>query len=439
MKMGSCIIGLILAAAAACGHSHASSDTAHAGLQLADTAHRVAAASDSSARISAPTPATPALSAEDKTFYRAMAKQSLGYLTTYWQSSTGLVNATPDWPNTTMWDVGAQLLGFHAAKELGLITDADYDARMTKTLNTLEHMPLYHSAAFSKLYSTRTGQISSEGRPGWSATDLGRFLLALKILQQREPKYAAQLERIAKRNDFSQIVKGGYMQGQLIGSNGKPWTFQEGRIGYEQYVANGFAQWGADVGNALDVNKNAQPVNVMGVQLLSDSRFQDRLLSEPFVLYGLELGMPGPVEQLAKNVLAAQEARYKSDGQITMVSEDAVAVPPDYFYYYCVYCTRKPFVVENASSAAEVSRPKWVSTKATFGWNAILPDAYTQQARDYVAPALDPAHGWASGVMEGSRASTKTYDINTAAVLLEVALYELRGSRPLIQAAPVLP
>jgi hypothetical protein len=95
--------------------------------------------------------------------------------------------------------------------------------------------------------------------------------------------------------------------------------------------------------------------------------------------------------------------------------------------------------VENSSTSAEVASPKWVSTKATFGWNAILPDEYTLKAKDYVAPALDPAHGWASGVMEGSRASTKTYDINTAAVLLEVALYQLRGSKPLIQDAPVIP
>jgi hypothetical protein len=438
MKMASCVVALFLAAAAACDRSHTARDTvanASARTTSAVVAQASATPSDSTSR----TAVHPPLSAEDKAFYRAMAKYSLGYLTSYWQPSTGLVNATPDWANTTMWDVGAQLLGFHAAKELGLITPADYDARTKKTLNTLEHMPLYHSAAFSKLYSTHTGQISSEGRPGWSATDLGRFLIALKILEQREPSYAAQLERIAKRNDFKQIVKDGYLQGQLIGSNGKPWTFQEGRIGYEQYVANGFAQWGADVANALDVQKNAQPVTVMGVPLLSDSRYQDRLLSEPFVLYGLELGMPDPVAQLAKNVLAAQEARYKSTGQITMVSEDALAVPPDYFYYYCVYCTRKPFIVENSSTSAEVASPKWVSTKATFGWNAILPDEYTLKAKDYVAPALDPAHGWASGVMEGSRASTKTYDINTAAVLLEVALYQLRGSKPLIQDAPVMP
>jgi len=432
MHMGSFIIAL-LALAAACKDSHSANA---ASATTSATKATTAAVPSAPAADSARAPARPPLTAEEKQFYREMAKQSFAYLTEYWQSNTGLVNATPDWTNTTMWDIGAQLLGFHAAKELGLLSQADYDARMTKTLGTLEKAPLYHGAAFDKLYNTKTGSISGEGRPGWSATDLGRFLLALKIIASRDPELAAQAERVARRNDFRQIVKNGYLQGQLIGSNGQPWTFQEGRIGYEQYVANGFAQWGADVRNALDVHKNAKPVTVMNVSLLSDTRQQDRLLSEPFILYGLELGMPADVASLAHSVLDAQEQRYKSDKQITMVSEDAVKVPPDYFYYYCVLCAHDQFHVETATGT-EVEHPRWVSTKAVFGWNAIMPSDYTRAAVDYVSPAHDPNHGWSSGVMEGSRKSTDTYDVNTAAVLLEVALYQLRGGKPLIQDATV--
>ena len=54
---------------------------------------------------------------------------------------------------------------------------------------------------------------------------------------------------------------------------------------------------------------------------------------------------------------------------------------------------------------------------------------------EFVAAANDPAKGWASGVMEDSRQSTKSWDINTAAVLLEVAAYQLRGGKPLIEPA----
>jgi hypothetical protein len=105
--------------------------------------------------------------------------------------------------------------------------------------------------------------------------------------------------------------------------------------------------------------------------------------------------------------------------------------PPEYFYYYCVLCDRKPFVVETAEGRV-VGSPRWVSTKAAFGWQAILPDAYTRTVSDYVAAADDPKRGWASGVYEGTHASTGAYDVNSSSVILEVAAFELGGGRPLM-------
>ena len=52
-----------------------------------------------------------------------------------------------------------------------------------------------------------------------------------------------------------------------------------------------------------------------------------------------------------------------------------------------------------------------------------------------MAGARDAERGWASGVYEKTSASTRTYDINTAAVILEAAAYQLRGGKPHIQAA----
>ncbi|HEU5173682.1 MAG TPA: DUF3131 domain-containing protein [Gemmatimonadaceae bacterium] len=394
--------------------------------------HRTGAVADTVAyRAAAPAPRPP-LTAEERAFYEDMARLSWNYLDKYYQPATGLVNATPDWTNTTVWDVGGQILAYQAAKQLGLIAPAEYAKRTEKLLGTLERAELFRGAAFNKLYST-TGATLERSRLGWSATDLGRLFLALKILAVHEPQYAVRAERIVRRNDFRQIVKKGYLHGQLIGSRGQPWTFQEGRIGYEHYVASGFSQWGADVRNALDVRRNARPVKVLGVELLQDTRSLDRLLSEPFILQGIELGLSGEMQTLARNVLAAQEARYRQTGQVTIVSEDALSVKPHYFYYYCVYCNRKPFVVDISSPGKELDSPRWVSTKAAFGWHALMPSEYTRTATAYVAKSKDPRRGYASGVFEKTGASTNTFDINTASVLLEIAFYQLRGGKPLIQ------
>jgi hypothetical protein len=154
--------------------------------------------------------------------------------------------------------------------------------------------------------------------------------------------------------------------------------------------------------------------------------------SEPFVLLGLELGLPSDMKALGEAVLKAQEARFEKTGLVTMVSEDAVPVAPHYFYYYCVLANGKPFVVDLVIPGKALDSPRWVSTKAAFGWHAIMPSDYTKRALDKVA-ATKTAKGWASGVYESNGKSTGALDINTAAVVLETAAYQLRGGRPLIQ------
>jgi hypothetical protein len=383
-------------------------------------------------------PQTRQITADDAKRYRDAAALAWKYLDANYQRSTGFVNATPNWANTTIWDVGGQLLAMHAAKGLGFIDPAEFDKRMTRTLGTLEKVSLFHNVAFQRVYDTQTGGIGAGGGHGFAATDLGRFMVAMKVLTETEPQYAAQIARIVRRIDVSQIVRGGYVYGQNNGTDGKTHTFQEGRIGYEQYVARGFSEWGNDVANAMDLKKNSKPLTIYGVPLLQDTRYMDRLLSEPFILYGVELGMPPEVQDLAASVLKAQQARFDSTGKMTIVSEDASIVPPNYFYYYCVYCNGKPFVIDIASPGKELDSPRWVSTKAAFGWNALMPSDYTRKAIDFVAAAADPKRGWSSGVSEATGKSTNAWDVNTASVILETAYYVLRGNKPLIDKATEL-
>lgn len=380
------------------------------------------------------------LTEAERRMYTEMANDAWAFFEANYNEATGLVNSTADWAFTTTWDIGTELLAFRSAKELSLITPAEYDRRMTRVLSTLERGGLFNRIAYNKSYSAKDGSMGNgvvEGGAGYSATDIGRLLIALKIVATRDPQFAEQADRIVRRMNFNAMVRGGYLYGSLAGRRGKPYTFQEGRIGYEQYMAAGFSLWGADVRNALDYRKNmVSTENVFGVQIPVDRRFQDRLVSDPFFLLGLELGYTPQMRELSQRVLAAQEGRYRSTGQVTIATEDAVGIPPHYFYYYCVYCNRKAFVVDLAAVGRTLDEPRWVSTKGAFGWHAVLPSDYTRIATEHVAPARDPLRGWASGVFEKTGASTRSYDINTAGILLEVAAFQLRGARPLIEAAP---
>jgi hypothetical protein len=274
----------------------------------------------------------------------------------------------------------------------------------------------------------RKQRISSRGY-GWSVTDIGRLLIWLRILAVNQPQFATQAANIVKRLDMSRLIKDGYLQSEdLSPTTGALHPFQEGRIGYEQYTAAGLALWGHRAENALNARLNAVPASVLGVSIVADKRGDERITSEPYIMMGMETGWYSPeLRQQAWRVLAAQEARYRTTGILTMVSEDALPDPPYYFYYYDVYRQGRPFVVDGPTGGPFVESPRWISSKAAFAWHALLPSPYTLSVLQAVQGAALPGRGWGAGVYEGSLRPTGDASLNTAALILEAAVYNLRG------------
>src|SRR5205814_1926049 len=96
---------------------------------------------------------------------------------------------------------------------------------------------------------------------GYSTTDLGRLLIWLKIVSADDAATSELAEKVVARQNFSRIIKNGYLRGEDYDSIGAH-TYQEGRIGYEQYAAQGFALWGFRAEKALNLKENALPVFV---------------------------------------------------------------------------------------------------------------------------------------------------------------------------------
>lgn len=375
----------------------------------------------------------------DRQLFDAAARGAWAYVERHYQAATGLVDATAGYRYTTVWDVASGIAALYSGHALGLLDDAEYDRRIRRVLTTLQTMAMVDDAAFNKVYSTRTaGMVGPDTRPsavgyGWSTTDVGRLLVWLHVLATTQPAYAADAAAIVKRLDFTRLVADGYMWGEEFDADGTSRRYQEGEIGYEQYAARGFAAWGAPVDRALGFEENGLPITVMGRALYADARGGDRLTSDPILLMGLEVGWDAPMERFARNLLGAQEARYRQTGRVTLVAEDAVGRPPHFFYYYSVYTQRRAFGVDVQRPGAFVDTPRWVSAKAAFGWHALLPRPYTRLAIETVTPAMT-AGGWGSGVFEGTRTSTRSLNVNTAAVILTAALFEQRGE-PLLSAS----
>jgi hypothetical protein len=376
-------------------------------------------------------PAGPREFASPEELWADAARVAWSYVRTHTVARTGLTNATSAYAYVTTWDIGSMLAAVHCAHELGLLDDAGYVQRMQRLLATLQRLPLFEGIAFNKSYSVR-GTMAGR-RPGreWSGVDLGRLLVWLRIVA-RHPDFAADAERVVARLDRSRLVQDGYLRGGRVQPDGTLHEHQEGTIGYEQYAARGFEAWQMPAPNALDLRRHAVPIRLMGQDLLADDRGRDRLTSEPFVLLGLEIGWTADERALAEALLAVQQERWRRTGQVTIVSEDAVAQPPHHFYYYCVFAQGRLFHTTALDRNAVIQGPRWVSTKAAFGWAALRDTEYTRMAVKAVAGA-HTSRGWASGIHEGRGRSAGAVNINTQAVILEAALFRQRGGRPLLE------
>ena len=383
----------------------------------------------------APTPISTGSIVDERGLYLDASRSAWAFVNRNYQASTGLARAHDTYQYVTMWDVASALAATYSAHELGLIADAPYNQRIQRALATLSAADLFDGAAFNKSYDSRTGKmidrrqrISSKGY-GWSVTDLGRLLTWLRIIAVNQPQFATQATTIVKRLNIGRLISSGYLQGtDLDPQTGQLRVYPEGRMGYEQYAAAGLALWGFRAEKALDARLNALPVDVFGVSIIADKRGDERITSEPYIMMGMETGWYSPeLREQAWRLLAAQEARYRATGMITMASEDALPDPPYYFYYYNIYRQGRPFTVDAQAATGYLDRPRWISSKAAFAWHALLPSSYTLAALQAVQGAVISGRGWGAGVYEGTLRPTGDASLNTAALILEAAVYNLRG------------
>lgn len=361
------------------------------------------------------------------------------YFESYYRPETGLVDAIQDHPSATLWDQGSYVLALVSAHGLGVIDITTLTYRTEAFLGGLERLPLFDGKLPNKAYDTRDlRMVDYANTPtpdgiGWSALDVARLLMALRVLEMQYPQFGPRIRSIVTGWELSEMTA----EGRLWGSsrkNGETRYHQEGRIGYEQYAARAAALWGLDV---LDAS-TARPVlawrDVSDVEVPVDRRRAKDfgaitpVVSEPYLLQAFEMGLNAEGRLLADRLYQAQEARARQSGRATMVSEDHIDQAP-HFLYSAVYGNGVDWAVlaEDGSLHPEL---RTVSLKAAFGWNALYGTGYT----DGIVSGLQDlasTQGWYAGRYEEDGRINAALTLNTNAVVLEALHYKMKG--PLLQ------
>lgn len=350
------------------------------------------------------------------------------------QEASGLVNSVDGFPSMTLWDTASYLNGLVAAERLEIIDGATFDARLSQALESLAALPLYKGALPNKSYNAGTlvmtdytGKPSEDGL-GWSAIDTARLLTTLVVIERFYPDHAAAARAVHARWRLDELVQDGLMQGVPTGMEG---TFQEGRIGYEEYSAKAMLLLDLDVLRALEVEDTLRLATVEGVLVPYDGRDSERFgahicsTSEPYMLDGLEFGMDARSSGLAWAVLRAQEERHKATGILTAVSEGHVPGAP-YFVYACVFGEGEAWPVLTPRGE-RVDDKRFLSTKAAFAWSSLVANPYTDQLQAAVVELNDPERGWFSGRFEIDDAVNSALTANTNGIILEALHFRAFG------------
>lgn len=367
---------------------------------------------------------------------QAAAQRAWAFFETHTQPETGWVNSAGDFPSTTLWDQGSYVLALIAARRLEIIPPTEFEARVTRLLDGFDSLALFDNKLPNKAYDTRSlVMVDYANTPvadgiGWSALDIARMLVAFRVLEKHFPEYGARIRATVARWDLAAMAS----QGELWGAERVDGTIhytQEGRLGYEQYGARAAAMWGLDVSQAMSARRALDWTSVQGIEVPTDARHASAfgaitpILSEPYFLMALELGLDSENRLMAERVFRAQLRRFEETGLLTMVSEDHIDQAP-HFLYNSVFANGTPWGVVTETGAFHPEL-RTISTKAAMAWDALYDTAYTDRVRAKLADVGDPTRGWPAGLYEADGAVNDIYTLNTNAVVLEAMHFAAFG------------
>ena len=390
-------------------------------------------------------PGTGELTAAEKD----MARQAWQYFELNWNEETGLVNSVDKFISVTLWDQAAGMAALVSARELGIVPQEEFEKKMGTMLKTLATMPLYKNELPNKVYNSKTlipvnyGQVDKQEEIGWSAIDLGRMALWLKIVGAKYPQFRAETRAVWEHWKTKRLANNGQMFGTAV-VNGAETYNQEGRLGYENYAAYGLRLWGMNLKRA-EVSENYNNigyVDLYGKGVPYDLRdhkttgANNYVLSEPFILDGIETGFQALPKPFADRVLEAQEARYKATKLLTAVTEDNLDREP-YFVYSSLFVNGEPWSV-TTDTRKEYNNLRFISAKASIGWHVLYNTPYTQKLFDFVQTNLKSEKGWYNGFYESLREPNKSLTANNNGVIMEALLYKKIG-KPFTEWAGVEP
>jgi hypothetical protein len=366
----------------------------------------------------------------------AIAHRAWLYFQWNWNDDTGLVNSVDRLTFVTMWDQAAAIAALVSARELKIVSALEFETKMSRMLQTLASLPLYKNELPNKVYNSQTlvpinyGELEKREEIGWSAIDLGRMAIWLKIVGAKYPQFQYMTEMVWQHWQVQRLTHEGRMYGTKV-INGKEQYSQEGRLGYENYAAYGLNLWGLNVQESLNYQSHVAFANIYGKGVPYDLRNYENsgannyVVSEPYILDGLETGFQTVPKAYSDRILAAQQARYQNTQQLTAVTKDYLDRAP-YFIYTSLFVNGEAWATIT-DTQTKYNNLRFLSAKVAIGWHVLYNTPYTRQLFNFVLANLDSHNGWYNGFYELLQQPNQVLTANNNGLILESLLYKQVG------------
>lgn len=353
-----------------------------------------------------------------RTYWRALAENAWEYFQPGKgvDATTGLHGASINYPYFTDWDLGIYIQAIIDAERLGILSrDGVWgaDARLEKILLFLESRQLTSDGLPYVWYSSRTGGRYVDAPA--NAWDTGKLLVALQNLK---------LERsdLARRIDILVYDKVNYEPLREVVDS---WTSFADI--YYYYAARGFAGFWPErflslAETILNNIVSAAPVETYGVNLPGSTIACDPLLHSVF-----ELKPDARLQELAKQVYLAHEARYNATGKYVAFSEGNTGLLGVSYVYEWVMFYGRPWVIHD-TAYSDVQITPIIYLKAAVGFLAIYDTEFARNMVGYLESNIpQPTSGYVDGVDEKGRLVATTID-KTNGLIISAARYAIENN-----------
>ncbi|OGL46972.1 MAG: hypothetical protein A2161_09415, partial [Candidatus Schekmanbacteria bacterium RBG_13_48_7] len=318
----------------------------------------------------------------------------------------------------------------------GLISTNQFTQRSELILETLSQIQVCNNELPNIVYNTRNAEmVNYANQPvqsgiGWNGIDVGRLLIWLRIWEIKFPCFADKIQHIVHRWNMNRVVLNNELH-SIQNLDNQEGYYQVGRLGFEQYAARGFALWGYDVKKALSFDDKISYIDIEGIKIpfdkrdLSNSGASNYVLSDSYILEGLETGWSSLSTMHAYAVYMAQERFFQRTKKPRIVSTAHLIGKP-WFTYNSMYANGHTWVCIGTDGEFYPQTPT-VNTAMVFGWHYLYGTDFTSSMLEKVKSLFDKEKGWFEGFFENNGSTNLSITCATNGLILESLLFHKQG------------